>query len=590
MNLNRAHAHRLILIVVGIAVLMTQLGNTHLWDQDEGYYAATAAEMFERKDWVVPTFNGKLFGHKPPVMFWGMMAGYHFFGVSELGARFVSSLFGLGTILVTYALAKRLFDAVTGLFSGLAIGSCLMFVMVARSATADAHLTFFTVLAMYVWSCDYMSRPQVSRDQRLENMRWYTWALAYAVMGLAVLTKGPIGFLFPTAVLGLFLLTEQERIPVGDGPRGNRLVNALLPYSPLSFLRTVWRMRPFMAAATVLAVAGPWYCLVQWKTDGEFLREFIGVHHLGRFSNAMDNHSGPFYYYFVACLIGMYPWSAFAIPTAIAWYSESQKIATTRSVRFVSCWVAVYLVIFSLASTKLPNYVLPAYPALAIMAGRYFALWSHRASEVNAFWLNMGWGLLVAVGISIAVGFPALSLIEFQKKTFLDSFDIDRLIQSRLAWVGVVGTPLAFLGMLGWALLRHGRTRLAAGTFSFASICMIIMLCQWIAPEMDRLQVSQSLAEDWKHQGSEKGSSVTVLGHFRPSMVFYFGRPLQFCDSPDDAMQMMHSHENSILVTTDEHYEQIKGYLPKRMEVLQRVAQFPEREELVVLGNQSLMR
>ena len=70
--------------------MLLRPGNTHLWDQDEGYYAAAAAEMHGRNDWITPTFNGKLFAHKPPMMYWGMMIGFQTFGVSELGARFVS--------------------------------------------------------------------------------------------------------------------------------------------------------------------------------------------------------------------------------------------------------------------------------------------------------------------------------------------------------------------------------------------------------------------------------------------------------------------------------------------------------------------
>ena len=105
------YAHWIGLLVVGVVLLMLQLGNSHLWDQDEGYYATAAAEMYARNDWITPTFNGKLFGHKPPMMYWGMMLGYHAFGVTEFGARFCSSIFGILTIMATYAIARRLFDA-----------------------------------------------------------------------------------------------------------------------------------------------------------------------------------------------------------------------------------------------------------------------------------------------------------------------------------------------------------------------------------------------------------------------------------------------------------------------------------------------
>ena len=578
------------LLVVGVVLLMVQLGNSHLWDQDEGYYATAAAEMYARNDWITPTFNGKLFGHKPPMMYWGMMLGYHAFGVTEFGARFCSSIFGILTIMATYAIARRLFDATTGFFAGLAIGSCFMFATVARSATADAHLAFFTVMALFVWSRSYFSVQGVARDQRLAAIPWRVWLAAYAVMGLAVLTKGPIGFLFPTAVIGLFLLTEQQVMQPPGASRLKRIAIGLLRYSPFPFFKTVWKMRPFTAILAVSVVAAPWYLLVQWKTDGAFLREFIGVHHMGRFSSAMDNHSGPAYYYLLACLIGLYPWSAFAIPTVMTWVAQSKMPSHSSATRFVSCWIAVYLLIFSLASTKLPNYVLPAYPALAIIVGRYFAIWSRDASRVNTFWLHAGWLLLIAVGVGIVCGLPALAFIEFQGQTVLGRFNMDPLIQRRLAWLGMAGLPLAVFGVLGWSFLYCKKTSWAAGAFVVAATSLIAILSQVVAPELDRLQSSQMLAENLKARFANEGTQVTILGHYRPTMVFYLGQEIDFCDSPAEAIERSNANSNSILITTEGLYSRIEPFLQEHTAVIQRVAQFPGREDLIVLGDQSLMR
>jgi len=580
----------LCLLIVGVSVMMIQVGNTHLWDQDEGFYATTAAEMHARNDWVTPTFNGKLFAHKPPMMFWGMLVGYELFGVSELGARFVSTLFGLGTIFLTFAIARKLFDTATGLFAGLAIGSCILFTTVARSATADAHLTFFTVLALYLWVCDYFQSPDSSREQMLAFVRWRTWIATYAVMGLAVLTKGPIGFLFPTAVVGLFLLTEGKQAVSAECTRLSRLWLQIQPYAPVAFFRTVWKMRPITAAIVVLLVAAPWYLLVQWRSKGEFLQEFIGVHHLGRMSQAMDNHSGPIYYYLLACLIGMYPWSAFAVPTALSWFGQARMPAQSRAVCFVTGWAAVYLVIFSLASTKLPNYVLPAYPAFAIMIGRYFALWTQDVNAVSRGWLNAGWILLIAFGAVIVTGFPISGLVEFGGQTLLDRIGMERVLQQRIVWLGVAGAPLVLFGTIGACLLWSNRPRLSAGVFSVAALSMILTLCQYVAPELDRFQTAQRLAQRWSKDLEASDSHVAVLGYFRPTMVFYFGREIDFCQSTEEALDFSLSGGASILVTTDKQYARIKNQLPESTQVIERVSQFPNRGEVVVLGHKSLKR
>ena len=603
-DLTGANAHRLIaagnvtqsvlallcLLLVSASVFMIQIGNTHLWDQDEGFYATTAAEMHARNDWIKPTFNGQLFAHKPPMMFWGMMLGYEAFGVSELGARFASTLFGLGTVFLTFAVARRLFDLTTGLFAGLAIGSCITFTMVARSATADAHLTFFTILALHLWVRDYFGQPVSSRDATLASMRWQTWIATYTAMGLAVLTKGPIGFLLPTAVIGLFLLTEQSHVGTHESSWSQRIWAAIKPYNPIAFFATVWRMRPLTAVAAVLLVASPWYLLVQWRTNGEFLKEFIGVHHLGRMSQAMDNHSGPFYYYLVACLIGLYPWSAFAIPTVLAWIRQAKDLSRSRAVRFVSCWIAVYFVLFSMASTKLPNYVLPAYPAMAIVIGRYFAMWTQDIHSVSRFWLNAGWCLLIVFGIAIVTGIPISGIAEFGGQTMLDRVGMDRVLQQRFLWLGIAGAPLVLFGTIGACLLWSNRPKLSATAFSLAAVSMIMILAQYVAPELDRLQSPQLLAERWSKKQNPDQGQVAVLGFFRPTMVFYFGQDVDFCKSPEDAIVFAKNNEHSILVTTEKHYTEIKDQLPRSTQVIERVTQFPNRGDVVVLGEKSLMR
>lgn len=591
--------HWLLLILVGIGLFSVRLGNTHLWDQDEGYYAAAASEMFAKNDWVVPSFNGQLFAHKPPMMFWGMMLGFSGFGVSELGARFVSSLFGIGTILLTYQLARRLFDSLTGLMSGLAIGSCIMFTMVARSATADVHLTFFVLLSLSIWMNGYLSAIGWNRDAKLQSIPWVVWIATYAVMGLGVLTKGPIGFLFPMAIIGLFLLNEQERSPTVSQSAVSRLWRAIEPYMPVSFFQTLWRMRPFTAVVGILAVAGPWYCWVQIRTDGAFLQEFIGIHHMGRFSGAMDNHSGPIYYYVVACLFGMYPWSAFAIPTLIQVFRECISPVRSFAMRFVVCWAAVYLVIFSLAGTKLPNYVLPAYPALAIFCGRFFAVWMTDIRCVNPKWLHLGWALMIFLGFAIALGFPAMSFVSSEGQTLLDRFGLDSVSQQRMAWFALAGVPLCLFGALGWLAFGQRQWKLSGAAFTLGAIALIGLLTQFVAPQADRWQGAQRMAESFGQEQREKGfvsvpsetdTTIVVLGQFRPSLVFYFGQVVHFSSSNEDAIEKSKSSLESMLITTEEHLRQLQDHLSQDPHVIERIGSLPGQDKLLVVGPETIRR
>ena len=261
-----------------------------------------------------------------------------------------------------------------------------------------------------------------------------------------------------------------------------------------------------------------------------------------------------------------------------------------KAIRFVSCWVAVYLVIFSLASTKLPNYVLPAYPALAIIIGRYFAMWTQDIDSVSRVWLKTGWILLIAFGGLIALGVPGLGLIPWNGETLLDRVGMDQVLQQRFVWLGVAGIPLLLFGTIGAWLLWSNRPRLSAGAFAVAALSLIMLLSQYVAPELDRFQSAQRLAQRWSTRVGSVDTHVAVFGFFRPTLVFYFARDIHFCDSVDEAIDFAKMGGDSILVTTESQYARLKGQLPDSTRIIERISQFPNRGEVLVLGDKSLMR
>ena len=126
--------HLLLLLVVAGGIFFTNLGSAKLWDRDEPRNAGCAVEMMSRNDWVVPTFNNELRYQKPVLLYWLMMSAYWMFGTNEFAARFWSSLLGVGTVLLTYGLARRLFSPNVGLLAGIVLASTIMFDVAARAA------------------------------------------------------------------------------------------------------------------------------------------------------------------------------------------------------------------------------------------------------------------------------------------------------------------------------------------------------------------------------------------------------------------------------------------------------------------------
>jgi len=334
--------HQIWIAALAALVFFFNLGATGLWDEDEPWYATCAREMAERGDWVVPTFNGALFPEKPPLMFWLMIIGYKLFGMTEFAARFWSAVFGVGTALTTYHLGRRLFSAEVGFWAGLIMSSTVMFTVSARAATVDSALTFITTVALavfatsgsYTASNSHTTRPP---QQTFVPGPWLSFAAIYAAIGLAVLAKGPVGLLLPVATMGLFLMimnrpgtaspavAEKTPLPPSDGRQGAetnatsarfiaKLGAALRLFAPSNVFRAAWQLRPLTATALVAAVALPWYVLVEYRTNGQFLSQFLGEQNFQRVFRPMQSHRGPIVYYVPAILVGFFPWSVFLGP------------------------------------------------------------------------------------------------------------------------------------------------------------------------------------------------------------------------------------------------------------------------------------
>lgn len=585
--------HQFGIVAVATATLLTGLHSNSLWDEDEGYFASTAAEMHARADWIVPTFNQEMFGHKPPWMYWMMMIGFKLFGTTEFAARFFSAVFGVATCWLTYHAGRRLFNAQIGWWAGLAMASCLMFNFVARAATAGAYLTFFSTLSLYLFAvygpCRLRSSEQLTSEKpqgsEVLPTRWREFVLIYAVMGLATLVKGPIGFLFPMAVIGLYLLCSTPPRSLSDGTsRWNRWREAARPFGPVNFFCTIWRMRIFTAIAVILLVAGPWYVLVGLETNGAFLREFFGVHHFQRFSTPMDSHSGPFYYYLIAVLVGMFPWSIFALPTLLLVVRHLRsKAPYHEGLALVVCWAGVYLVIFSLASTKLPNYVLPAYPALAILLAYFCQYWIDNPMQVHRAWPRIALTILSAVGLAVLIGLPLAGTLQWSGQTLLDRVGLAHDVQSHLIWLGLVGAPAAIGGLIALYFAEQKRASAAVISVAWTSALTMIVLWNYAAPQVANYQVNRRVGEAIRKWAEQDNAAISEFGYFPPSLAFYVKQRIESCPDPGATQMFLEEPGPKLLITTSDQFDVMKGSLQSDVEVLERVDRFPERGQIVIL-------
>jgi len=406
--------HPLVLVLVATVVtLAIGFWPTPFWDEDEPRFAAIARTMLESGDWVVPIYNGTLAVDKPVLMHWCMAACFGAFGTSEITARLPSAVATLLAALALLRAGTRWFSPLAGVLAALAYVGCLLVAVESHAATPDAILT-----ALTTWATVLMAEPLLETTgsrgagRRLDQGRTI---LAGALMGLAVLCKGPIGFVGPLAVVlpwvwGLELKAVLQRGGVEDRNLGGLAWSAC---------RAAWdalgRVRIVTLTLSMLAVAAPWYVAVGLRTNGAWPTGFFLIHNVGRFAAPMEKHGGGALYHPLGLLVGFYPWSCFLpLAVAIAGWRLWKRIDPPRvaaASALILVWMGVWVGGFSAAATKLPNYIMPAYPAAALVVAAFAADAAGRARWPHPGWLASGLGWLAFGGFATAAAVSAASFL-----------------------------------------------------------------------------------------------------------------------------------------------------------------------------------
>jgi 4-amino-4-deoxy-L-arabinose transferase-like glycosyltransferase len=582
--------HQFLIFGIAAVAFFSNLGATRLWDVDEPFFARTAVEMHQRNEWVVPYFNGEVFAHKPPFMYWMMRIGYLLFGVNEFAARFWSAVFGIFTAILVYRFGRKMFNAQVGLFAGLAIATAVDFEVVARAATPDCFLVFFSALALYLFARqeNWAGNLKDLAADNFEPIPLRTCMAMYAAMAVAVLVKGPIGVLLPGGTIGLYLLMRDPMgQPIINDNWTDKLVAFLRRFNPVRILSAFWSMRPLTALATIAAIAGPWFVLVGKRTGGKFLGEFFGTQNIGRFVGAMDHHGGGIWYYIPAVLFGFFPWSIFGIPTVLNLSRQCKNTESwQRGSKFVACWIVVYTTFFSIAATKLPSYLLPIYPALALATACFIDRWLTQPQSINRWWPRLSFGSLLLVGVLAATALPVVAYGTFGGRSVLERIGVSSELAHELAFAGWIGVLLAIGGAICLLLCERDSRRGAIFVLSGTSLAFCMLLFAYMTVRLDRYQVNPTVAQTIRH---------STLGEFRiaqykylpASLVYYTDARIDACNSPEKAIDYLKESTNSYLVTTDEQYGELKALLPADVQIIGRYARFPMRGSVVILSRKT---
>lgn len=367
----------LALVLVFGLLFAFRLGSYPLANPDEGRYAEIPREMVATGDWVTPRLNGVNYFEKPPLVYWAIAACRTLLGPSEWSMRAVPALFALGGVLVTYAAARRLHGRLAGLVSAAVLGTSLLWFALGRIILLDMAVSVLMSAALFCFILGVNEPPGARR-------RWLFYGL-YAAMALATLTKGLIGFLVTGAVMFLWLLVFNE---------WKRLRPLHLPSGALLFL----------------AIAAPWHLLVASRNETWAHRYFV-YEHWERFTSPVADRPGAWWYFVPIVLVGLFPWTGFlwsALRDSLrgGWAARKQN----ANAWFFVTWALFIFLFFSKSHSKLIPYILPIFPALALLVGAWLAqAVTQGAARLRAgLWVFSFVCGLLAVALVVAVLKPGI--------------------------------------------------------------------------------------------------------------------------------------------------------------------------------------
>lgn len=478
------------LVVVVLLAWFASLELRGLFIPDEGRYAEIPREMLDTGDWVTPRLNGLKYFEKPPLQYWLTAASYAVFGEDEWTARLPSTLLGFLAVLMTVFTARRLWGSRAVMTTAVILASSWAYYLSGQYLTLDIMLSAFLTFAL----CGFLLAQNADATP-VQRRRWML--VAWASCALAVLCKGLIGIALP----GL----------------------ALVVYSVAGLDFRLWQRLEILRGLTLmLLITAPWFVLVQQRNP-EFFQFFFIREHFQRFASSEHSRLGEWWYYAPILLVGLMPWTPLFVQQA--WRASREPGAMPaqlfnrpfRPTLFCAIWTAAIIVFFSVSQSKLPAYVIPVFPALALLLGQRAAL-----DDSN----GLRWSALTLTALGAVLFVASTQLGRWSKFA-----DIGADGAAALPVVYAATASLLIGGLLALFLLRRAQAlwavvALVTSSFAFWMFSFVFLHAVDTAFSSERL--IESLADDTKP--FDVDHPFYSIGQFDHSLPFYLGRTVTLVD------------------------------------------------------------
>lgn len=416
---------------------------------DEPRYAEIGRSMALTGDWITPRLGGIDWFEKPALTYWLVAFGVKLLGSSEFAARIGVGLTGAFGVLLLYLAGTRFRSARFGYLSGSVLVSCGIWFGFSRVATFDLPLAVTVELALIAYL--FHRRQPTPRGQ------WGWWIVFSGALGLAMLAKGLVGLLLPSAIVGLHaLLTGGLRRLLHPG----RLLTGL---------------------GIFVLVSSAWYGPMFVRHGQTFIDEFFIAHHFQRYLTNQYRHPQPAWFFFVIAIVGCFPWVFPLLTRGAAAVRSWKRMIVDEDGRFELyfwLWVLVPVLFFSFSVSKLPGYILPVFPGLAVIIARQLEDWWGESTPSRGQVVSVVLTGLTIFIIAVLIGLRGSSLVG------LDKFSAFRLAG--------FGSLVALCYVMVWFLLN---IRAATRFLPFGLALIVVAVVNLATPTLAERETLKSLGE-----------------------------------------------------------------------------------------------
>jgi 4-amino-4-deoxy-L-arabinose transferase-like glycosyltransferase len=464
--------HLAVLLLASYLFLFHGLGNYSLKEPDEGRYAEIPREMVESGNYIVPYLNYSRYFEKPPLLYWSVALSYKAFGVNEWAFRFPNALSAFFTCMALFLLGRRWFGAFPAFLSAIILVSSIGLFSMGRVVTTDMLLTFWLFLSLLSFYGYYREKS---------SLFIYTF---YISLSFATLTKGPIAVVLIIVSIVLFLFTERR----------------------LSFIKDLkWKT----GLPLFLVITAPWFVLITLR-EPAFFHFFFIDQHLLRFLTPKHKRTGPLYYFAPILFGGLFPWSFF-IPRSIG------RLWSRSEFRLFLIWSLIVFFFFSFSKSKLPPYILPIFPSVALMLGSFFAAaWQEKMKVPERIVY-----LCIFCFVSIVTFLYAAGLLDRFATLVAPEAESPFFFGAR--WFVFFLSVLSLLAVICFLLPRPSLSRAFSMLACFSVFLMIGLLFN-LGPA-DKLRTTKGLAS-LINAWAAPSDIVVNYGSFHETLPFYTKRPV----------------------------------------------------------------